>query len=545
MTGTWLLLAAALRRDRLVVALWVLAVAGLWAAVLGGLGAAFDEEARRGLVALLSAQPALLLLRGAPAGISLGAVMFVSTYAYLALMVGFMMTFFAVRHSRGDEDAGRAELVRGTAVGRWAPLAATLLAGVLELALVCGATFAVSLLLGLDALGSLLLVGALAGVGVVAMLVGLLAGQVFPTSRAANGAAAIVVGAWFFVRGIGDALGEPSADLTRVESAWPVWLSPIGWGAQTHPFADEPWQPDGTPLLLLPAAALVLGLLVVALESRRELGRSLLPERGGRGRGSGALGWRPAGAPIGLTARLLRGAALGWLVVAAAIGVLAGRLAPVVADALEDVAQLRAIVERLGEEAGGDTVATFMTAFAGIVGVLASAAAMQGVLRLRHEEQAHGELVLATIVRRTGWLGAHVLLGLLTGLAVLAVFTLVAGASLAAGGDVPWSQRVAIATTHLPLVAVYLAAAAALVAFLPWTVAWLGWVLLIGLMLAGDFAPLLGESWAWIENLSPFHWVANPLAADPDWTGSWWLLGIAAALLAAAVVGFRRRDALV
>ncbi len=545
MTGTWLLLAAALRRDRLVVALWVLAVAGLWAAVLGGLGAAFDEEARRGLVALLSAQPALLLLRGAPAGISLGAVMFVSTYAYLALMVGFMMTFFAVRHSRGDEDAGRAELVRGTAVGRWAPLAATLLAGVLELALVCGATLAVSLLLGLDALGSLLLVGALAGVGVVAMLVGLLAGQVFPTSRAANGAAAIVVGAWFFVRGIGDALGEPSADLTRVESAWPVWLSPIGWGAQTHPFADEPWQPDGTPLLLLPAAALVLGLLVVALESRRELGRSLLPERGGRGRGSGALGWRPAGAPIGLTARLLRGAALGWLVVAAAIGVLAGRLAPVVADALEDVAQLRAIVERLGEEAGGDTVATFMTAFAGIVGVLASAAAMQGVLRLRHEEQAHGELVLATIVRRTGWLGAHVLLGLLTGLAVLAVFTLVAGASLAAGGDDRWSQLVAIATTHLPLVAVYLAAAAALVAFLPWTVAWLGWVLLIGLMLAGDFAPLLGESWEWIENLSPFHWVANPLAADPDWTGSWWLLGIAAALLAAAVVGFRRRDALV
>ena len=75
--------------------------------------------------------------------------------------------------------------------------------------------------------------------------------------------------------------------------------------------------------------------------------------------------------------------------------------------------------------------------------------------------------------------------------------------------------------------------------------AWLGWVLLIGLMLAGDFAPLLGESWAWIENLSPFHGVANPLAADPDWTGSWWLLGIAAALLAAAVVGFRRRDALV
>ncbi|MCR8672149.1 hypothetical protein NWP09_13460, partial [Agrococcus sp. HG114] len=68
MTGTGLLLVAALRRDRLSVALWVLGIAGLWAAVVGGVGGAFDEQARRGLVALLAAQPALLLLRGAPAG---------------------------------------------------------------------------------------------------------------------------------------------------------------------------------------------------------------------------------------------------------------------------------------------------------------------------------------------------------------------------------------------------------------------------------------------------------------------------------------------
>ncbi|MCR8672084.1 polyketide antibiotic transporter, partial [Agrococcus sp. HG114] len=216
-----------------------------------------------------------------PAGTGLGAVMFVSTYAYLALMVGLMMTFFAVRHSRGDEDAGRAELVRGTAVGRWAPLASTLLAGAVELAIVCGLTLAVSVALGLPATGSALMALALAGVGLIGMLVGLLAGQVLPTSRAANGAAAIVVGAWFFVRGIGDALGEPSDDLTRVESAWPAWLSPIGWGAQAHPFADAPWEPDGTPLLLFVPAALLLGGLVAALESRRELGSALVAERHG------------------------------------------------------------------------------------------------------------------------------------------------------------------------------------------------------------------------------------------------------------------------
>lgn len=545
MIGTGILLAAALRRDRLTVVLWVLGVAGLWAAVVGGVGAAFDEAGRRGLVALLSAQPGLLMLRGAPSGTSLGAVMFVSTYAYLAVMVAFMMTFFAVRHSRGDEDAGRAELVRGTAVSRWAPLVATLVAGAIELLVVCAATFGASVALGLPALGSLMLAAALAGVGVTAMVVGLLAGQVLPTSRSANGAGSLVVGAWFLVRGIGDALGEPSADLTRVESAWPSWASPIGWGALAHPFADEPWAPDGTPLLLFVAAAAALALVVVALESRRELGRSLLPERAGRGAGSAMLGWHPVGAPLGLTGRLLRGATIGWVVVGVVMGVLAGRMAPIIAGALDDNPTLRALVAQLGEESGGDSEGTFITAIAGILGVIASAAAMQAVLRLRHEEQAHGELVLATPVRRSGWLGSHALLGVLAALATLAAFTVVTGASLAADGDDRWGQLVAIAVTHLPLIAIYLAVGAALVAFLPSTVAWLGWVLLIGLMLVGQFAPLLGDAWTWIENLSPFHWIANPLAAEPDWTGSWWLLGTAAALLAASAVRFRRRDAIV
>jgi ABC-2 type transport system permease protein len=323
------------------------------------------------------------------------------------------------------------------------------------------------------------------------------------------------------------------------------WASPIGWGALAHPFADEPWAPDATPLLLSVVAAAVLGTIVVVLESRRELGSSLLPERPGRGTGSALLGWHPAGAPIGLTGRLLLGATIGWLVVGVVMGLLAGRMAPIVADALGGNPALMAVVSRLGEGGGGDTEATFIAAISGILSVVASAAAMQAVLRLRHEEQAHGELVLATPVRRSGWLGSHLLLGLLAGLATVAAFAVVAGASLAGSGDDRWRQLVDIAVAHLPVVAIYLALGAALVAFLPSTVTWLGWVLLIGLLLLGEFAPLFGDAWSWVENLSPFYWVANPLAAEPDWTGGWWLLAIAAALLAAAALRFRSRDALV
>ncbi|MCR8671481.1 hypothetical protein NWP09_10070, partial [Agrococcus sp. HG114] len=255
-------------------------------------------------------------------------------------------------------------------------------------------------------------------------------------------------------------------------------------------------------------------------------------------------GWSVGGAPLGLTARLLRASSIAWVAVGIVLGTVTGRLAPIVAEAIADNPALSRIVTTLGED-GGDVEGMYLTAIASFVALMASAAAMQGALRLRHEELAHGELVLATSVRRSGWLGSHVLLGALAGVATLAAFTAVAGASLAGSGDDRWGQLVEIAVTHLPLVAIYLAVGAALVAFLPSTVAWLGWVLLIGLMLLGEFAPLFGEQWEWVENLSPFHWVANPLVADPDWTGTWWLLGIAAALLAAAAVGFSRRDATV
>lgn len=545
MTGAGLLLAAMLRRDRLVVLLWILGIAGLWAAGLAGVSAGFDESARRQLVALLAAQPALMLVRGAPSGTGLGAVLFVSTFAYLGLMIALMMTFFGVRHSRGDEDAGRAELIRGTAVGRWATLTATVAAGAIELVLVCGVVLAASLAFGLPARGAWLMAVGLFGLGALAMLVGLLAGQAMPTSRSANSTAAMVVGAWFIVRGIGDAMGEASADLTHVEPAWPVWASPIGWVTVAHPFADAPWSPDGTPLLLLLAAAAVaLGVVVVLLESRRELGRSLFAERAGRARGSRALGWNPGGAPIGLVLRLQLGITIAWIVVGAVIGALAGRIGPVVADALGDNPAVLAIIERLGSE-GGDTADLFISALAGVVVLVACAAALQGTTRLRHEEVAHGEVVLATTVRRRGWMVGHTVIAGAAALATLAAFTVSSGISIATAGESRWQQLWSIALSQLPLVAIYLAVGAALVAFLPSTVSWLGWVLLFGLMLAGQFAPLFGEAWEWVENLSPFHWVADPLAAEPDWTGSWWLLGIAAVMLVAALWRYRRRDALV
>ena len=117
--------------------------------------------------------------------------------------------------------------------------------------------------------------------------------------RRANACAATAVGVAFLVRGVGDALGERAADGIQVTSAWPSWLSPIGWGTQVRPYGDERWW-----VLALPVALFVA---CVGSPSRWSTGGTWAP-------GCCARPARPGDrvaallSPLGLAWRLNRGA---------------------------------------------------------------------------------------------------------------------------------------------------------------------------------------------------------------------------------------------
>ena len=63
---------------------------------------------------------------------SLGALSLIKYTAFMAaILVGVLMVFITVRHTRSDEESGRLELLGGGRLGRDAPLAAALaIAGV-------------------------------------------------------------------------------------------------------------------------------------------------------------------------------------------------------------------------------------------------------------------------------------------------------------------------------------------------------------------------------------------------------------------------------
>lgn len=539
MNGLWLLVRARLRRDRWHLVAWIAAIPGLWGLSALGVGAGFSTDDLRGLVQLIASNPALLMVRGAPTGDTLDAAIMVSLFSYLGVLAGLQATFLAVRHTRGDEDAGRAELVGAAPVSRLAPLVATWIAGLIELGLIAALLWAVASAVGGQPGRSALLALAILGVSLTFLVVGTLAALAMPTSRSANGLAAGVVLVAFMLRGIGDASGTLDASGVHVAPGLATWFSPIGWGALAHPYATEPWRPDATPLLLFPAAIVVFGAVSFAVAARHEIGASLVPERRGRATGSPLLG-----SPLGLTVRHQLGVTAGWLLATVFMSAAVGRMVPTIASTASDNPMVQLIVQLLGRTDGSaDIVDVFLFAFAGIVAIIASAAGMQVVLHAKSEEEERGDTLFATPVPRAAWLASAMIVGAVTGLLVLGVFLVVAQASAATAGTDKWASLAAIVASLAPAIVAWVAIAALLVAVVPRIASPLSWVLLLGLMLIGEFGQLFGPDWDWVQNASPFHWLANPLEAAPDWGPTWWMLAGAAVAIVVALVWFRRRDA--
>lgn len=186
----------------------------------------------------------------------------------------------------------------------------------------------------------------------------------------------------------------------------------------------------------------------------------------------------------------------------------------------------------------------FTTAMLGIAGVLAGAAGIQAVLRLRAEEaEGRAELLLAVPVSRTRWLAGTLAVAAMTTTAVAAA----AGASAAvvltvaqAGGSGP-GEVFASALAHIPAALVFPAVTVLVFAFASRWAGPLGWSALAAALVLGQFGELLGLP-AWLQDLSPFrHASAMPVEAfDP--AGALLMGAVALAAAAAALRVIRARD---
>jgi len=523
------------RRDRLQLAVWIACTGLLAFFTASAVGSTYGgDEERAGIIALAVDNPAILLLRGLPQGSSLPAFVFFQIFTYLALLAALMSTFLAVRHSRGEEESGRAELVASTPAARTTPTAATLVHGVLaDLAL--GAAVAAGFVVGgLPVAGSLVTGVAAAAVGVTFLCVGLLAAQFVRTARGANAVSVALVVLAFLLRGVGDALGTPSADGQSMTSSWPSWVSPIGWAQHVGAFTAD----DLTPLVLCLALAAVCGGAAFALQSRRDDGTSLLPGRDGR---KGARPWLRGS--FSLAWRLQWPAILAWVLGGAVFGLFAGGLAGLVVQAAETDPGLTGNL-RLFARGNGTLTQALISAMFELVGVLASACAVQAVVRARQEETGlTAELLLSTPLHRVRWLADYLVLGVVAIVAVLAGGAVTSTAAVLVTGDDDATIRdsFAAAAAQLPATLVYLGVLALVFVVAPALTAGLGWTLLGAGAFVGLFGALVGLP-GWVRDLSPFSHTPALGSGAVDLSGAAWLLAVAVVAASAALVLMRRRE---
>ena len=536
LAGTPALLRLAMRRDRVQLPVWLLGLTVLHAISIGSTLGLYRTEAERVSLAIGSARSGVAVaFNGIVSGTSEGAIVMSQTFLSLAVGAALMSTLAVVRHTRQNEETGRAELLGAAVVGRYALLAAGLLLaasanlglGVLQTVVLLG--------FGLPVAGSVVAGAGIALVGLAFAAVAAVTSQVFSHARVANGAAAAVLGVAFLARALGDSTGAVTEGGTRLESAWPSWLLPLGWGQQVRAYDDDAMG----PLLLLVGWVGVLVAVAALLVAHRDLGRGLVADRLGPATASPALG-----SALGLAWRLQRGTLIGWAVTMVVMGTSFGALSPQVDDLVGDSEATKDLIESIG---GGssDLALAYLAATLAFVGVTVAAYAVQSLQRTRAEEVAGRlELVLATAVSRWRWLGAHVVVVSAGVVVLLALLGVSAGLVYGLAVDDVGGQAASLtgaALAYVPAVLVVTGVAVLAFGVLPRVAVAVAWGAFAATYVLGLLGELLDLPQI-VRDLSPFAHVpvapVVPVSAGPLVA----LALVALGLLAAGFAGFRHRD---
>lgn len=521
MTGWPAFLRLFLRRDRWLLVWWGLGTMLLYVSQAVSVDDLYTTQAEFDRAAASMASNAAFVAMAGPARAlnTTGGQVFWQASAFGAIAAGLMSMFLVGRHTRAEEETGRDELLRATAVGRLAPATAALVNA-----------FVANVVLGVLVAGSLVLYG-LAVADSVATGAGLtfcgwffsatalVAAQLVTSTRAMYGIAGIVIALSYVLRAVGD-IGNGVAS----------WLSPIGWYQAMHPFSGLRWW----PALLLLAGTAVAALVARVLFDRRDYGSGVLAARPGPARAPAYLA-----SGLGLAWRLQRAPMVSWAAGMFALGAVYGSMGNDVKDLIGDSQSS----QEMFLQGSSDVVEGFYATSMIMLALIVCGFAISSTLRPRGEEDAgHLEVVLATALPRTRWLFAHVVMTVAgtaaalvaAGLGLAAGFSLVTGTS-----DEFWHLSVPL-LQYAPAVLVLSGVARLLYGVAPrlMVAAWLPLVLAAVVMLFGELLSIP----QWVQDLSPFEHLALVPAQDVDWAAVAGVAAVAAALSVAGQVAFRRRD---
>lgn len=512
------------RRERINVPVWILSLLSLTFFVALTFPHIYPAEQRQVLAETMK-NPAITAMFGIGYGLDnyhYGAIMGHQMSLFTALGAAIMSILLVNRHTRGDEEEGRTEVVGSCPVGRLSGLGATLAvacAANILLALATGIGLYALGLEGIDLPGSLLY-GALIGVtGIFFAASTALFAQITATPRGTLSFSFAYLGISYLLRAIGDVSSETLS-----------MLSPLGWVLRSQVYVNNYWW----PIFLTLGAAILVGALAFYLNSMRDMGAGFIHARRGRTHAPASLR-----SPLGLGLRLQRGVFIAWAIGMYVLGASYGSVLGDIDAFFTDNEMMLKMIPGGPAALSEQYIAMIMAALA----LMSTIPALFMILKIRDEEKKNrAEHLLVRAVPRPAIMLSFLGISVVTGFAVL----MLGATGLWSAGLAVLDEPLAFGPIFSAVLAYYpailglIGLAAVLVGVAP-KAASLIWYYLGYTFITAYFGNLL-QLPEWMRKLTSFGFVPQVPVESMGPVAATGLTAVALGLMAIGVIEYSKRD---
>ncbi|GGF08602.1 ABC transporter permease [Halobacillus andaensis] len=515
-----------IRRDRIRIPIWIISIVAFTLLVVLSFTSLYGTEQERLSMAETMLNPAMTAMVGIGYGLdnyTIGAMMAHQMLLLSSVTVGIMSILLIARHTRGDEEEGRIELIRSLPSGRLSTLLASVIVlfGVnVLLAMLLAVGLFASGVDSIDLEGSLLYGAVMGATGIFFTAVTALFAQLSESSRGTVGLSMIVLGIAYLVRAIGDVSNETLS-----------WFSPFGWVTRTETYVTNIWW----PLLLLLMVSIVLFAVAFYLSSIRDLQAGFLPSKPGRKHASPFLQ-----GPVGLVVRLQRTAIISWAIGMFVLGASYGSVLGDLDSFFEEIDMMEELLQPIS---GVSLTEQFITMLMSVIAMIATIPPLMILFRLKGEEiKNRMDSFLSQSISRYQLAGSYFLVSLVVGFFMLSFAALGMGSvgTTVMNNEITLLTFYQAAIVYLPAMWCMIGLAVLFVGFKPsWSV--LTW-LYLGFSFIAVYLGGLFQFPEWVLNLSPYAHIPKLPVEDMSFIHVIILIVLALLVAAAGFVGYRRRD---
>ena len=526
-TGTLTYIKFILKRDRLRIIIWLLVLIGMTCAVTVAFPNLYATS--EDITAILNTlnNPAMVAMFGPIYGADnyhFGAILSSQMLLFSLLGIAVMCILLVTRHTRKDEELGRLEVLRSLPFGKDSTLGATFIVYSL-VSLILGLSLAILLPLlnieHVDVIGSINYGLALSVIGIYFVAITGLFAQLSQSSRGTLALSFGFLGFAYILRAYGDLSSEALS-----------LISPLGLVLRVQAYVSNEWW----PLIILLIQSIILMLIALILNHKRDLDSALLPTKAGRKQASKLLL-----SPFGLLFRLQRGSLFYWSIGIFVLGVSYGSILGDMEMFLESNELYRQLISNIGHT--GDLVEAFTVMLIAIIAISASIPTIMSLHKLRQEEQqGRIEQIIGLSVSRFSLILSSLILAIVCSV----WFTFIGTLGLWIAGDAVTESSLNFVSllsssfAYLPAITLFIGISTLLTAYLPkWTK--VVWIYLTFAFITIYFGGIL-QLPQWVSKLTPLGFVPQMPVEEFNLVQTLLMTIIAFILIGLGVVRYQKRD---